>query len=164
MANIVRNPSQGSSATLPSLFHEWDPFRVMDHLLRWEPQERGQRRTEAMSFAPSFDVKETADGFLFRADLPGVKEADVEVSVNGNRLTISGKRDFEERKENDNYFMLERSFGSFSRSFSLPDSADTEKTKADLNNGVLTILMPKRAEAQPRKVTLNSTPTPQGRA
>lgn len=155
MATIVRNPNQNGSA-FPSLFPEWDPLRVMDHLLRWEhAPERTQRRADATSFVPQFDVKESAEGFVFRADLPGVKESDLDISLNGNRLTISGKRNVEERKDKESYFLLERSSGSFSRSFTLPDTADMEKAKADLSSGVLTVVLPKRVEAQPRRLAVN---------
>lgn len=157
MATIVRNPHQSGSSAFPSLFQEWDPFRVMDQLLRTEyAPERPQRRVDLSTFAPHFDVKEATEGFVFRADLPGVKESDLDISVHGNRLTISGKRDLEERKENESYFLLERSHGGFSRSFTLPDTADMEKAKADLKDGVLTVVLPKRVEAQPRKLAVNT--------
>jgi HSP20 family protein len=161
MATIVRNPHQSGSTVFPSLFQDWDsfrvPLRVMDQLLRSEyAPERVQRRADQPSFVPHFDVKESGEGFLFRADLPGVKESDLDISVHGNRLTISGKRDVEERKESESYFLLERSHGSFSRSFTLPDTADLERAKADLKDGVLTVVLPKRVEAQPRKLSVNT--------
>lgn len=156
MATIVRRPTQGNAA-LSSALSDWDPFRLMDSLLRWEPfqEAAAARRGEVVAFVPRFDVKETPESFLFKADLPGVNQNDVEISLNGNQLTITGKREAEQQQNSENYFMMERSYGSFSRSFTLPTSADVDKIKADLNSGVLTIELPKRAESQPRKISLN---------
>lgn len=158
MFSITRKPSQNTSAATAAQLSEWDPFKVMEQLLRWEPvgDQLMTRRGEVM-FAPRFDVKETKDAYLFKADLPGIREEDVEIALNGNRLTVSGHRQAEEHKEGDNLFTLERSYGSFSRSFTLPDSADMEKTKAELKDGVLSITLPKRLESQPRKVTLTKS-------
>lgn len=159
MSTIVRRPTQGTS-TMPSVLSDWDPFRLMDSLLRWEPFQEAAalRRGENGTFVPRFDVKETPEAFLFKADLPGVNQGDVDISLNGNQLTITGKREAEQQQTSENYFMVERSYGSFSRTFTLPTSADVEKIKADLSNGVLTIELPKRAESQPRKIALNKVP------
>jgi len=155
MFNVVRKPSQ-SAAAQPSVLTEWDPFRMMESLLRFDPySELAQPRRSEATFLPRFDVKETKDGFLFKADLPGLKEEDAEISVTGNRLTISGKRDVEEQKEGENHYLIERTFGTFSRSFTLPDSADTDKIKASMKDGVLTLNIPKRTESQPRRISIN---------
>jgi HSP20 family protein len=108
-----------------------------------------------LPFAPRFDVKETKDSFQFKADLPEVSEQDVEISLTGNRLTVSGKREAEEKKEGENYYLLERSWGSFSRSFTLPETADVEKIKAEFKDGILNLSLPKRTESQPRRIPLN---------
>ena len=155
MSTIVRRPTQGNTA-LPSVFGDWDPLRLIDSLMRLDPyQETAGRRSEGVAFVPRFDVKETPEGFLFKADLPGVSQNDVDISLNGNQLTITGKREAEQQQNSENFHMLERSYGSFSRSFTLPTTANVEKIKADLSNGVLTIELPKRAESQPRKISLN---------
>ncbi len=156
MSTIVRRPTQGNTA-LPSILSDWDPFRLIDSLMRLEQpyQETASRRSEGVAFVPRFDVKETPEAFLFKADLPGVSQNDVDISLNGNQLTITGKREAEQQQNTENFFMMERSYGSFSRSFTLPTSANVDKIKADLTNGVLTIELPKRAEAQPRKISLN---------
>ena len=125
----------------------------MEGLLRFGPQNESVQRS--FEFAPNFDVKETKDAFLFKADLPGVKESDLEITHTGNRLTIGGKRDAEDRKEGDNYYMVERSFGSFRRTFTLPESADVDQIKADHQAGVLSISVPKRTAAQPRKINVS---------
>ena len=151
MTTIIRRPVQ--AAHFPSLFADFDPFRAMEGLLRAAPSAEASLRNP--EFAPSFDVKETKDAFLFKADLPGVKESELEISHTGNRLTISGKREAEDRKEAENYFMIERSFGRFQRAFTLPDSADVDQIKAELSSGVLSIAIPKRTASQPRKITVS---------
>jgi HSP20 family protein len=135
--------------------YKWDPFRMMDTLLRWDPfrYETGLRSSVG-EFVPRFDVKETKDAYVIKADLPGVKQDAVEVSVNGNLLTITGRREEEQRNEGDQYFTYERSFGSFTRSFALPDTADAQSITADLKEGVLLIQVPKRPEAQPKKISV----------
>lgn len=156
MFSITRKPAQNASSNQPAALSEWDPFKVMEQLMRWEPLgELPVVRRPELSFVPRFDVKETKDAYLFKADLPGVKEEDVEISLTGNRLSISGHRQSEEHKEGDNIFTLERTYGSFSRAFTLPDTADSEKIKAEMKDGVLSINLPKRTEAQPRKVSIN---------
>jgi HSP20 family protein len=172
MANIIRRREDANLPSVPSLAAEWDPFRVMDQFLRWDPFQgglfpaAGQMRQQA--FVPQFDVRETPDSYIFQADLPGIQEKDLDISLTGNRLTISGKRDVENKQQNENYHLYERSYGSFSRSFTLPDTADVNRANAELKDGVLTVLLPKRAEAQPRKITVGSgakaTGTPAAKA
>jgi HSP20 family protein len=88
----------------------------MRDLLRWDPfAELGP--SAAGAFVPAFDVKETKDAYMFTADLPGVKESDLELSLTGNRLTISGKRDEEKKAQDERWYAYERSYGSFSRTF-----------------------------------------------
>jgi HSP20 family protein len=128
----------------------------MRDVLRWDPL----RELEVASggdyglFAPNFDVKETKDGYEFRADLPGVREEDLEISLTGNRLTISGKREQEKHEQGDTYYTSERSYGSFSRAFTLPDGTDADNVKAELKNGVLEVLVPKKPEVQPKKIPI----------
>ena len=129
----------------------WDPFRAMDALQRWEP---GEAQTPA--FAPRVDVKETKDGFVLSADLPGVKESDVHVSVDGDVLTISGHREEERRRDEERYHSVERTYGSFSRSFRLPETVDLDGIKAELKNGVLTVQVGKKPEAQARSIPVTS--------
>jgi HSP20 family protein len=108
----------------------------------------------AGGFAPSFDVRETKDAYVFTADLPGVKEGDLELSLTGNRLTLSGRREEEKREEEDRWFAYERSYGSFSRSFTLPEGVDPDHVQAELKDGVLRVSVPKKAEVKPRKIEL----------
>jgi HSP20 family molecular chaperone IbpA len=98
-----------------------DPFSMARELLSWDPFFGGRPAT---AFSPAFEVKETADSFVLKADLPGVAEGDLDIGVHNNVLTVSGSRSAEERKEGETYALYERQFGSFTRSFSLPDMAD----------------------------------------
>ena len=140
---------------------EWDPFQRMQELMGWDPFEVMNQwltgaggREGGLTFVPAFEVKETKDAFIFKADLPGVKEDDVDISVTGNQLTVSGKREEEKREEGERYFAYERSSGSFSRSFTLPEGVDSEHVSAELKNGVLTLMLPKRPEVQPKRIRL----------
>jgi HSP20 family protein len=148
MANLIRRGSSGAELAprLP------DPFEMMRNLMRWDPlAEMGFGRGE-LAFAPTFEVKETKDAYVFKADLPGIREEDLDVSLTGNRLTVSGKREEEKRQEEDRYYACERTYGSFSRSFTLPEGVDAEHAEADLSSGVLTITLAKRPEVKPRKI------------
>lgn len=105
---------------------------------------------------PNFDVTETKDAFLFKADVPGVKKDDLEITTTGNRIQISGKRDIDEEKKSDTVYTYERQYGSFTRSFTLPAGADIEHAKSGLKDGVLTLVVPKLAEAQSKKIPISS--------
>ena len=104
------------------------------------------------SFIPAFEVKETPDAYLFKADLPGVKEGDLEIALSGNRILISGKREAEQLEEGDTFYAYERSYGGFSRSFTLPEGADADNVRADLRDGVLSLMVAKKQEVKPKKI------------
>ncbi len=135
---------------------EWDPMRFMREMMSWDPfrQMAPIFQAEPSRFTPAFDVLETKDGYRFRADLPGVAQKDIEVTVQGNRLQVSGKREADHEEKTDTYYAYERSCGSFSRSFTLPEGADTKNIRADLKEGVLTILVSRSAATQPRKIEI----------
>jgi HSP20 family protein len=145
MALALRTHSNGNRAVTR------DPYSFARELLGWDPF-FGTRQVSA--FAPAFEVKETNDSFVVRADLPGLEEKDLDVSLHGGVLTVSGSRQAEDRSEGESYALYERQFGSFSRSFSLPDIADSERIEAKLDNGVLTLTIGKKAEAKPKKIAL----------
>ena len=122
-----------------------DPFRTMSpfpSMDRWE-------------LVPEFEIKETDDRYLFKADVPGIALADLDVSVAGRMLTVAGKRESEREKKTDTHYLSERSFGSFSRSFTLPESADENSVTADLQDGVLTIALQKKPGIETKKVEVN---------
>ena len=138
---------------------QWEPFRNMRELLRWDPFSEMAPSLwagETRIFAPDFDVKETKEGFVFSADLPGVQEKDLDVRLAQNRLTISGKRESEKTEKDDNFYTTERCYGSFTRSFTLPEGVDDNKVNAKLASGVLTITIGKKPEAQAKKISVSS--------
>lgn len=139
---------------------DWNPLRAMREMLRWDPfREMAPMfpaAFERLEWNPSFDVTETKDAFIFKADVPGVKKEDIEITTTGNRIQISGKRESEEEKKTDTVYTYERQYGSFTRSFTLPNGADVEHAKSDLKDGVLTLVVPKLAEAQSKKIPISS--------
>lgn len=145
MALVRTTNGNGSRTTLR------DPYSLARELLNWDPFFTAR---PASAFAPAFEVKETTDSFVLRADVPGVEEKDLDIAVHNNVLTVSGSRQAEERKEGETYALYERQYGSFSRSFALPEMADGERIEASLVNGVLTLTIAKKAEAQPRKIAI----------
>jgi len=126
----------------------WDPFREMAPF--WHEPEQPVR------YAPDFDVKETQEGYLFKADLPGIKEKDLEIIMTGNRLTISGMREEEKDEKRDTYYACERAFGTFTRVFTLPEVTG-DHIHAELRAGVLTLFLPKKPELQPRRIEVKVT-------
>ena len=108
-------------------------------------------------WTPAVDVYETENELVIKADLPEINEKDLDVRVENNMLTIHGERKFEEKVKEENYLRVERTYGSFSRSFSLPNTVDPGRIHADYKNGVLTVELPKRAESKPKQVKVNVT-------
>ena len=110
------------------------------------------------SWAPAVDIYETPNELVVKADLPDIHEQDIDVRVENNLLTIRGERKFEKSVSEENFLRVERTYGSFSRSFSLPNTVNAETIGAEYKNGVLTVTLPKREESKPRqvKVTVNA--------
>jgi HSP20 family protein len=106
-------------------------------------------------WAPAVDIYETENELVIKADLPDVNPQNLDIRVENNILTIRGERKFESKVKEDNYLRVERAYGSFSRSFSLANSVKTDDIKADYQNGVLTLRLPKREEAKPKQLTVN---------
>jgi HSP20 family protein len=107
------------------------------------------------AWAPAVDIYETENELVLKADLPDINEKDLDVRIENNMLTIRGERKFEQKVKEENYLRIERTYGSFSRSFSLPNTVSTEGIKAEYKNGVLTVEMAKRAESKPKQVKVN---------
>jgi HSP20 family protein len=124
----------------------------------FESTVHGQGENSAItSWAPAVDIYETENELVLKADLPGVEEKDIDVRVENNLLTVRGERQFETKVKEDNYLRVERTYGSFSRSFGLPNTVNTEAISADYKHGVLTVQLPKRAESKPKQVKVNVT-------
>lgn len=139
---------------------EWNPMRTMQELLRWDPfREMAPLAVPALEpamFSPSFEVVENQDAFLFKADVPGIKKEDLEITTTGNRVQIAGKRDQEHESKRGTVYAYERQYGSFTRSFTLPDGADFEHAKSELKDGVLTLAIPKKPGALAKKIAISS--------
>lgn len=141
---------------LPASTDPLEPLRFMRNLFRWDPyREIGFPMEGGNAFMPSFDVKESADAYIFTADMPGIHNEDLDVQLAGNRLTINGHRDPEENKESERFYSQERSFGTFSRTFSLPEEVDSGKIVAELRDGVLHLMVPKSPETRPQKIAIS---------
>jgi HSP20 family protein len=154
----VRKNGETGAAMTPSR-ERFAPFRMMRELMNWDPfREIMPVLPEPLTaeFAPAFDIKETKDAYIFKADVPGVKESDLEVMVSGNRLTVSGKREDTKEEKGDRYYAYERSYGSFTRAFTLPEGVDTGSCQADLKDGVLTLTVQKTAQAQAKKIPVQT--------
>ncbi len=150
-------PVRREGGSLSPTKRSWDPFERMRDILSWDPLlafESRKSELERATFSPAFEVKETGDAILFSADMPGVQESDLEVSVQGNRLSISGKRESEKTEDTDRYYAYERSYGSFSRSFTLPDDVNPDAASAELKEGVFKLRLPKKAEVKAHKIKL----------
>lgn len=159
MSNIAIHKTNGDNPVLSSS-RGLEPFRAFRDLLSWDPFAEmlpARLAGQLERFNSEFDVKETKDGFVFKADLPGVKSSDLDVRLAQNRLTISGKRESEKTDSGDTFYTYERSYGSFSRAFTLPGGVDANKIKAELKDGILTIELPKPPELQPKNISVKST-------
>ncbi len=159
MADIVVRKENGG-ALAPRT--EWNPGQLIRNLMQWDPFREMMPSfpnfpSAELAFAPAFEVKETKSGYTFTADLPGVEEKDIDISRTGNRLTVTGKRESEHEDKSDSYYVCERSYGSFSRSFTMPDGIDGDHIQAHLKNGVLSLIVPKTTEAQTKRISLKST-------
>ena len=139
----------------------WEPFRssnsLQEHFNGLVESAYPGRSSESSvtTWAPAVDIQETENELVLKADLPGLDEKDIDVRIENNTLTVRGERKFEKQVSEDNYLRVERSYGSFSRSFTLPNTINTEAIRAEYKNGVLTVQMPKRAESKPKQVKVN---------
>jgi len=110
---------------------------------------------KSSNYLPSVNYRETETGYIYDVDVPGLKKENINVQVKDNILTISGERKHESKEEKDGYYYQESSFGSFSRSFTLPDNAITTDIKGSYKNGVLQLTLPKSQETEPKSIQVN---------
>ncbi len=138
-----------------ALAEAFEPLSLVRNFLRWDPFQDASPGSQGTStFLPSFDVKETADAYHFTADMPGIRREDLDIQMAGNRLSISGRREAEPRKEDERWYALERSFGTFNRTFSLPEEVEAGKVVAELRDGVLHLMVPKSPGVRPQKIVI----------
>jgi HSP20 family protein len=139
----------------------WEPFRrttsLQDQVNRLfsDVFERKGEESSLTAWAPSVDIYETEHELVVKADLPEVDPKDLDIRVENNILTIRGERKFEKKVNEENYLRVERAYGSFARSFTLANTVNSEAIKADYQNGVLTLSIPKREEAKPKQIKVN---------
>jgi HSP20 family protein len=139
----------------------WEPFRGASTLqeqvnrLFSDVLDRSGEESSLTSWAPAVDIYETEQELVVKADLPDVDAKELDIRVENNILTIRGDRKFEKKVAEENYLRVERAYGAFSRSFSLANTVNSEAIKADYQDGVLTLTIPKREEAKPKQIKVN---------
>jgi HSP20 family protein len=139
----------------------WEPFRgvttLQDQINRLfnDAFERTGEQSNLSAWAPAVDIYETEQELVVKADLPDVDPKDLDIRVENNLLTIRGERKFEKKVNEENYLRVERSFGSFARSFTLANTVNPDAIKAEYQNGVLTLTIPKREEAKPKQIKVS---------
>ena len=141
----------------------WDPFRefvtLQDRMNRLFREPYGpEGREESLStttFAPPVDVYEDEHNVTLKIEVPGIDEKDIDVRIENNTLTVHGERKFEKEEKEENYRRVERQYGSFTRSFTLPNTVDPEQVHANYDKGVLKINLAKKAEAKPKQIKVN---------
>jgi HSP20 family protein len=143
----------------------WEPFREfttlqneMNRLFNtvFDAPAPGNGGNTLRRWMPAMDLVETDDHFVLRADLPGMKEEDVKIEFEDGTLTVSGDRKAEHESKNEGYYRVERAFGSFSRSLTLPQGINPEAVTASFNNGVLEVRIPKPEERKPRRIEIGA--------
>jgi HSP20 family protein len=141
----------------------WEPFRDLmatqrefDRLFREAFAPAGvEGEVSTRTWAPPVDIYENGDSLVLNAELPGINPDDVEIRVEDNTLYLKGERKFEKEVKEQNYHRVERSYGTFTRTFTLPNSIDSDKVAAAYKDGVLTLTMPKKEEAKPKTIKIN---------
>jgi HSP20 family protein len=139
----------------------WDPFRELSALQqqvnRLFNESVTGRGEEALgsSFVPPVDVYEDEQGIRLKMEVPGIDEKDIDIRLENNTLSVRGERKFEKEEKEENFQRVERRYGSFLRTFTLPNTVDTENVTADYDKGVLVLQLTKRAEAKPKQIKVN---------
>ena len=141
----------------------WDPFREfstlqdrMNRLFQDSFAQPGREESLATSqFAPAVDVYEDEHNITLKIEVPGVDEKDIDIRVENNTLTVHGERKFEKEEKEENYRRVERQYGSFTRTFTLPNTVDADSITADYDKGVLKVRLAKKAEAKPKQIKVN---------
>jgi HSP20 family protein len=149
-----------------TLLTRWDPFREFfitqdrgNRMKRLYPESYGHEGPEetltTTSFAPPVVIYEVEHAFTLKLEVPGIDNKDIDVRIDNNTLTVHGERKIEKEEKEENYRRVERQYGSFTRSFTLPSSVDPGQVSADYNNGVLKVKLAKKVEAKPKQIKVN---------
>ena len=126
----------------------------------WRLAGAAEQALTAGSFVPAVDIYEDEHNIILTAETPGIDEKDLDISLENNVLTVSGERKMENQEKQDNFHRIERSYGRFTRSFNLPPTVDPDNVKAEFNNGLLKITLPKREEAKPKQIKIEAGKAP----
>jgi len=137
-----------------------DRFNPFAEMSRLEDEFLGGRGERRMTFQPLVDIYEEKDAIVVKAELPGVKPDELSIQIENSVLTLSGKRQLEREDKRESYHRIERSYGSFTRSFVLPNTVDSAKISAEMEAGVLTLKLPRKPEAQPRRIEIKAAGKP----
>ena len=150
-----------------TLMTRWEPFREMTNLqstlnriLSSEYAQTGDDLMTSGTFLPPVDIYEDENQFKLHFEVPGMNEKDIDIRLENNTLTVRGERKFENEQKEENFRRVERRYGTFNRSFTLPNTVDAEKVQAHYENGILTLQLAKRAEAKPKQIKINIGSTP----
>jgi HSP20 family protein len=149
-----------------ALLTRWEPFRElstiqdrinrMNRLFRESYSAEGpEEALTTTSFAPPVDIYEDEHNITLKLEVPGIDEKDIDVRIESNTLTVHGERKIEKEEKEENFLRVERQYGSFTRSFTLPSSVDTGQVRANYDKGVLKISLAKKVEAKPKQITVN---------
>jgi HSP20 family protein len=145
-----------------TILTRWDPFRefntLQDRMNRLFHDSFGEGREEALTttaFVPPVDVYEDEHNVTLKIEVPGIEEKDIDVRIENNTMTVHGERKFEKDEKEENYRRVERQYGSFTRTFTLPNTVDTENVSANYDKGVLKIELAKKAEAKPKQIKVS---------
>ncbi len=139
----------------------WRPFRELDRIRRemdrlWDSffERRPSRVEEVSEWFPSLDVSETDTDYIVKVEVPGIDPKDMDISLTNNTLTIKGEKKQEKEEKDENYHLIERSYGSFTRSIRIPSQVQSDKINATYKNGVLKITLPKTEEAKKKEIKI----------
>ena len=137
----------------------WDPFRdlnvLQDRMNRLFEDAGHDEPAATTNWSPAVDILETSGEILVKAELPGLERNDIALNLEKNVLTLKGERKFEKETKEENYHRIERSYGNFSRSFSIPATVDEDKISADYKDGVLKIVLPKKEQVKPKQIRIS---------
>jgi HSP20 family protein len=136
-----------------------DPFRELASFFGSFSDLSAKDQLAAGTFVPPVDVYEDEHNLVLKMEIPGVHEEDLKVSLENNTLTVTGERKFEKEEKEENFHRIERRFGSFTRTFRLPNTVDPEKVEADYDKGILKLTLAKRAEAKPKEIKVGAGKT-----
>ncbi len=153
MTLIKYQPTREAARSAPGFFGEWGGMdRLFEDMVHWPM--RGYSGTESAVFSPAVDIHQCGDELLVKAELPGVKSEDIELTIHGDTVTIKGSKKQDVEEGEGKYRYIERRYGEFLRTFSLPTAVDESKAKADFKDGVLEIRLPIAEAAKPKKIAI----------